>query len=105
MVPRRRLPAHLLAELVPTRPSPVPPEVYEEGPTAQAMARERSLRHPDGFVVVQANDSRDNRHAAAEGAALSLCGLPVMNVFPNASLLVVECRGCEESLPLPGTYA
>lgn len=94
---RVQLPADLLRELIPIRPSPVPAEVYADGPTARTMRRPA----PEGFVVVGSNDSRDDRHAAAEDAALTLCGLPVVNVFPLASLLIVECPGCVGHLPLP----
>jgi hypothetical protein len=74
----------------------MPAEVYAEGPTAQTMRREM----PDGFVVVGSNDSRDERHAAAEDAPLTLCGKPVVNRYPLASLLIVECGGCDPLLPI-----
>jgi hypothetical protein len=89
------MPAALLAEQVPVRPSRVPPEVYEQGPTAQAM----KLRLPEGFVVVRAAEKDDERHAAGEGSAVSLCGLVAVQAFPLASLLIVECKGCVERLP------
>ena len=100
---RRRvaLPATLVAELFPQWPSRVPPEVYEEGPTAQAM----KLRLPEGFVVVRAAEKDDERHAAAEGASATLCGLVVVQAFPKASLLIVECPGCVDHLPLLGEHS
>lgn len=93
---RLDVPASLLAELVPTRPSRVEPEVYATGPTARMMRRPM----PTGFVVAQANDSADDRHAAAVDAPATLCGLPVVKLFPMASLLIVECSGCTDQLPL-----
>jgi hypothetical protein len=84
------VPASLLAELVPTRPSPVDQSVYDTGPTARMMRRVI----PAGFAVVQAAGERDERHVAAAGEHLTLCGLLVEIRFPMASILIVECDTC-----------
>lgn len=100
---RRRvaLPATLVAELFPQWPSPVPQEVYDDGPTARAM---RAAQLPE-FVVAQAVGQAEERHGARPGADQTLCGLWVLERFPLASLLIVECKGCVEHLPLLGEHA
>lgn len=90
-----RIPAWLLAELFPHPPSPVAPEVYAEGPTAQFMAP------PDfsDFMVVWAGESPDERHIAVVGATRTLCNKPVRRRYRRASVLIVECGDCQNQLP------
>jgi hypothetical protein len=109
---RRRvvLPAELLAELVPTRPTPVPVQVYTQGPTAQAMGRSVV---PEGFVVATVVGDDDERHAV-EAQTLpdirrtvvrSVCDRVVSELFPKASLLIVECPACQQPLLFPDSYS
>lgn len=95
-----RVPAWLLAELLPSRPSPVAPEVYGEGPTA------RFLAPPDwsDFVVVWAGESPDERHIAVVGATRTLCDKPVRRKYRRASVLIVECAVCQGELPTRTKY-
>lgn len=117
MAKRRRiqLPASLLRELIPTRPSPVDRSVYDTGPTARTLNRPERQPDPEPqeFVVVAAGEHVDERHAAAVGDSgwppdaaklQTLCGLPVRQAFLRASVLIVECGGCVPHLPLPGDY-
>lgn len=95
-----RVPAWLLAELLPSRPSPVPAEVYATGPTA------RFLAPPDwsDFIVVWAGESPDERHIAVVGAHRTLCNKPVRRKYRRASILIVECGDCQGQLPTRTRY-
>lgn len=101
------IPAWLSAELISTRPSPVPREVYETGPTAMRLRERQMQRWRGGLPMVVTVDGEQDtngdlagRHAADPGEERSLCGRAVFNRWPRAHLSVVTCSDCEQHMPL-----